>query len=244
MRNHRAKALWPVPIVALLIAFIIISGCGGGSSGRQVLPGENPLGVSTTDTATGTTTGTSTSTGTGTATASPAQQISDGWVNMGYGNYSSAMVQFQAVIDRTDSTAAERIEAYNGLGWARAKAYGMTSGISDFTQAGENSEAKLGLAFALIQQAQVSGIRRAVDLFENLGLGTPTAPLLITHQAIGVTTAEAHAMLAYAYYSRGDTGDEAKAREQILAARSLDSSTTTSVAQIYNLLVKLGLTGI
>jgi hypothetical protein len=51
-------------------------------------------------------------------------------------------------------------------------------------------------------------------------------------------------MLAYAYFWRGQTGDDDLAREQILAARQADGSDTSSVAQIYNTLKKAGLTGI
>jgi hypothetical protein len=95
-----------------------------------------------------------------------------------------------------------------------------------------------------VQQGKQSGIAQAVDIFEEIGLGDTDYELTLEHQAVGITSAEAHAMLAYAYFWRGQTGDDDLAREQILAARQADGSDTSSVAQIYNTLKKAGLTGI
>jgi hypothetical protein len=51
-------------------------------------------------------------------------------------------------------------------------------------------------------------------------------------------------MLAFCYFWRNELGDHDKARAQINVARAEDSSNDSSVAQIYNSLKDLGLSGI
>jgi hypothetical protein len=120
----------------------------------------------------------------------------------------------------------------------------MVNGLADFTQAGNHPESILGKACALVQRAQMNDLREAVGLFESLGLGAPSFVLSVTHTAIGVTNAEAHAFLAWAYYGRGDPGDMDKSLAQINAARQQDSSLTSTVGQIYLALKRLGLPGL
>ena len=255
------KARFPVPVlvaaylVGVLGFLLLSSGCGGGGGGgRQVLPGENPLGVdtttltttttttsTTTSTATSTSTTTTTTTATSTATASPAQLLNDGWARMSTKDYSGAATRFQAVTTNASATASQTAEAHNGLGWAAAKSTGITSGITSFITAGNLVEARIGLALAMIQQNDLPSIQNAIGILEGLGLGDPTAVVTIAHPQIEVTNAELHASLAYAYFRRNQTGDRTKAKAQIEAARAADSSSTSSVAQIYNLLVEMGL---
>jgi len=241
-----ARLLVSILLSVLVIALLATNGCGGGGGGgRQVLPGENPIGPGTgTGSGTGTGTGTGSGTGTGTGTESPSKVLADGWLDMAADNFYGAQDKFQSVTTRSDATTAEKAEGFNGLGWARAKANGLVTGMSDFTQAGSLVEAELGMASALIQRAQLDDVKQAVTLFETIQLGAPSFVLTVTHAAIGISNAEAHAMLAYAYYWRGASGDDIKARDQINAARQQDSSSTSPVGQIYNLLKKLGLAGI
>lgn len=235
--------------ISCFLMTISMIGCGGGGggNGRQILPGENPAGPSIntgTGTGTGSGTGTGTGTGTNTGTLTPAEKIVEGWKSFEYGNYGGAIIFFDQVLTDNTATAAERQEAYNGRGWAKSKQYETVSGLSDFQQGGDLLESRLGYAMALIQNGQLSGIDNAITIMEEIGLGNTAYTLTLVHQQIGVTSAESHAMLAYAYFWRGTTGDDDKARAQINAARALDQSETSSVAQIYATLKKAGLTGI
>jgi hypothetical protein len=163
---------------------------------------------------------------------------------MDYGNWSGAILYFDSVLGDNNATTEQRQQAYNGRGWAKVKNYDTMSGMSDFMQAGSLPESLLGYAMGLVQQSTTSSVSQAVDIFEQIGLGDPSYLLTLEHTSIGISSAEAHAMTAYAYFWRGNVGDDDKARAQILAARSADSSSTSSVAQIYNTLKKAGLTGI
>lgn len=238
----------PYAVWGILLLAIVINGCGGGGGGgRQILPGEQPFGPITgtgTGTSTGTGTGAGTGTGTGTGAASPSQILENAWNDMAYGNYFGAIDKFQSVTTNSGATSEEKAQGYNGLGWAKTKAYGLTTGISDFAQAGNLMESRLGYALALIQTGQPSSIREAVEIMEEIGIGNTSYRLEPIHQAIGVTNAEAHAMLAYAYYWRYDSGDEDNARSQIIAARSEDTSSSSVTGQIHALLLKMGLSGI
>jgi hypothetical protein len=221
---------------------LIGCGGGGGGTGRQTLPGENPAGPVI---ITGTGTGTSTGTGTGTDTGQTvAQKITGGWDSMSFGNWGGAILYFEDALNDSRATTEQRQQAYNGRGWARVKYYDTLSGMSDFIQAGNTRESLLGYALGLIQQSTQSGISQAVSILEGLGLVDTSYQLTLEHQAIGVSSAEAHAMLAYAYFWRGQAGDADRARAQITAARNADSSESSSIYQIYSTLKQAGLSGI
>jgi hypothetical protein len=235
------KNVLPLVILICLVPLLIVNGCGGGSGGRQTLPGENPLGP-----------GDPTPDPTPDPDPepdpdppTPAEQIEAGWKDMDADNPFAAISKFTTVINNPDATTAEKAEAYNGRGWARTRAYGVSSGISDFIQGGDLVPSRLGHALALIQTGRETSVRQAVDIMESIGLGEPTFNLVFNHQDIvKVSSAYAHAMLSYAYFWRNSAGDEQKARDQINAARSSDTSESSVVGQIHSLLVKAGLTGI
>ena len=73
---------------------------------------------------------------------------------------------------------------------------------------------------------------------DELQLANPTFVLGIEHTCIGVSSPEAHAMLAYAYYWRNQPE---LAKAQINQARVDDSSTTGTVYQIFTTLTAAGL---
>lgn len=228
-------------VLAIIATSLIISaGCGGGGGGgRQVLPGENPLGPGI---------GTGTGTGTGTATGTtpvvpptPEENLADGWVDMGYTNFTSAAEKFQTVINSASSTAAQVAEAYNGLGWARAKNFGMSSGISEFQQAGNLPEALVGLAFAYVQLSTGAGYTQSLTYFSQAGADVPTAVITLPHSSLGITNGEIHAMYAYALAM---TGNNASAAAQINAVWTSSTPTGSPVGQIHALLVSLGTPGV
>ncbi|GAB4269121.1 MAG: hypothetical protein Kow0029_04970 [Candidatus Rifleibacteriota bacterium] len=230
--NKKFLVLFTIGIIIL-----IASGCGsGGGSGRYTIPPEIPT------TGTG---GTGGSGGTGgTGETDPNSLIASAWEDFRYGAYSSAINKFNEVLTISNITDTQKTEAYNGLGWALTKSSGVESGYSAFTQAASsNNESRVGLAAALIQRGQLAGFKQAIQLLEQVGLSNTAFVFQSTHP-IGISNAEAHAMLAFSYFWRNELGDHDKARAQINVARAEDSSNDSSVAQIYNSLKDLGLTGI
>ncbi len=219
------------------IIILIASGCGsGGGSGRYTIPPEIP----TPGTGGG---GTGGGTG-GTGETDPDSLIASGWEDFRYGAYSSAINKFNEVLTISNISEEQRVQAYNGLGWSLTKSSGVESGYSSFTQAAStNNEARIGLAAALMQRGQLAGFKQAIQVLEQIGLQNTAFVFQPTHQ-VGVSNAEAHAMLAFCYFWRNELGDHDKARAQINVARAEDSSNDSSVAQIYKSLKDLGLSGI
>ncbi len=228
--NRKLMVLIAIGIVVIFLA----SGCGGGGggSGRYTIPPEIP------------TPGTGTGGTGGTGETDPDALIASAWEDFRYGAFSSAINKFNQVLTLTSISNTQKIEAYNGLGWALTKSSGVESGYSAFTQsASSNNESRVGLAAALIQRGQNAGFRQAIQLLEQVGLNNTAYRFQATHP-IGISNAEAHAMLAFCYFWRNELGDADKARSQINVARSEDSSNDSSVAQIYKSLKDLGLSGI
>lgn len=236
---------------AMIATAMMLIGCGGGdSTGRQTLPGENPYGpiiIPGSGTGTNTNTGTNTKTGTDVDVKTPAEMLAQGWKVMKDGNYGGSMSYFTNVINDTRSTPDQRQQAYNGRGWARVNYYTTIEGLDDFKksyQLGELNassyrESVLGYALALIQATGDDNLDRAINLMAvELGLSNPAFVLGIEHTYIGVTSPEAHAMLAYAYYWRGNA---VAAKDQIEQARIDDTSVNGTVNQVYETLKAAGL---
>ncbi len=224
-------------IIAIgIVTLFLASGCGssGGGSGRYTIPPEIP----TPGTGIG-------GGGTGEIGESdPDSLIASGWEDFRFGAFSSAINKFNQALTITSITNTQKVEAYNGLGWALTKSSGVESGYSAFTQAAAtNNEARIGLAAALIQRGQNAGFKQAIQLLEQVGLNN-TAYIFQSTHPIGISSAEAHAMLAFCYFWRNELGDHDKARAQINVARAEDSSNDSSVAQIYKTLKDMGLSGI
>ncbi|MBF0542956.1 MAG: hypothetical protein HQM08_00910 [Candidatus Riflebacteria bacterium] len=220
-------------IIIFGLIFTLANGCGGsgGSPGRYAIPGDVP---------------TATTTGTGTAigTTDPDALLASAWQDFQYGAYSSAISKFNQVLTLSNVSASQKADANNGLGWSNTKSTGLESGYNFFSQAASsNDEARIGLASAIIRRGQKSGFTQAVTLLEQVGLVNTSFRFQSTH-SIGVSNAEAHALLAFAYFWRGGVGDQDKARSQISTARTEDGSSDSSVAQIYKTLQDMGLTGI
>lgn len=228
------KKLMVLFTIAMII--LIASGCGsGGGSGRYTIPPEIPT------PGTGGTGGGGTG---GTGETDPDSLIASGWEDFRYGAYSSAINKFNQVLTISNITDTQKTDAYNGLGWALTKSSGIESGYSAFTQAAStNNESRVGLASALMQRGQLAGFKQAIQVLEQVGLQNTAFVFQSTHP-IGISNAEAHAMLAFCYFWRNELGDADKARSQINVARAEDSSNDSSVAQIYKSLKDLGLTGI
>ena len=107
-----------IVLVAILSIIMIASGCGsGGGSGRYTIPPEIP------------TPGTGTGGGTGgTGETDIDALILSGWEDFKYGAYSSAINKFNQALTSTSISNTQKIEAYNGLGWALTRSTGIESG--------------------------------------------------------------------------------------------------------------------
>lgn len=225
-----------IVVLTIAVIFFLASGCGsGGGSGRYTIPPEIP---------TPGTGGAGGGGGGGIAETDPDSLIASGWEDFRYGAFSSAINKFNQVLTLTSITETQKTQAYNGLGWALTKSSGVESGYSAFTQAASsNNESRIGLAAALIQRGQKAGITQAIQLLEAVGLSNAAYRFTSTNP-IGVSNAEAHAMLAFCYFWRGGVGDNDKARTQIQIAQSEESANDSAVAQIHKTLQEMGLTDI
>lgn len=224
-------------IILFGILFLTATGCGGGGGGggRFTLPGEIPSGGGTG----GTTGGGGTGGGGTSGETNPDSLIASAWADFKLQAYSSAVTKFNQVLVLTTLTDAQKTAAYNGLGWSLAKSSGLESGASAFTQAStSDNESRVGLAALYMQRAQKGTIAQAVTLLESVGLGDTAFKFQAIHP-IGVSNAEAHAMLAFCYYWRNDTDDSNKSKAQIQVARSEDPAGDSSVGQIYTTLKSL-----
>ncbi len=155
-----------------------------------------------------------------------------GWEYIAKGQYDSAIKHFNDVL--ADSpTESEKAEAYNGIGWAKAFNGKLKDGVKYFQLASDLSDdAKVGLAAAYLQQASLSDMEEVIQiLYVQLGNSKPRFNYIPT-RATGVTNAEVHAMLAYAFAA---TGDSEKAEEQLNYAKELEPNYTgKSIAQLFS----------
>ena len=217
----------------MVVALTLINGCGSSSgTGRYSVPSDIIIngGGGTSGTGGG---------GGGTVETDVDSLIASGWEDFKYGAYSSAISKFNEALLNSGISDAQKASAYNGLGWSLLKSSGSDSAYSAFTQASSmNDEAKIGLAAALMQRGTRSACQQAVNLLESLGLRETSTSFTSIHP-IGVTNAGAHAMLAWCYFI---IGNEDGARTQIIFARAADGTSDSSVNQIYNSLIAMGLT--
>lgn len=225
------KFITLLAVMAMVVT--LANGCGSGSgTGRYSVPSDIISGG-------GSGSGGTSGGGGATVETDVESLMASGWEDFRYGAYSTAISKFNEALYNSSISDSQKASAYNGLGWAQLKSAGAESAYSAFTQAsGLNDEAKIGLASSLIQRGTRTGAQQAVNLLESLGLKETSTVFTAIHP-IGVTNAGAHAMLAWCYFM---TGNEDGARTQIIFARANDGTADSSVAQIYNSLIAMGLT--
>lgn len=216
-----------IMILCCLILFVA-SGCGTtGGSGRYTIPPEIP-----------------TTTIEDPDDYDPDSLLASAWEDFRLGSYNTSIEKFNQVLRMSNATNSHKTSAYNGMGWSLSRYSGIETAYMAFSQAaGSSNEARIGLAAALINRGQMQDFLRAINLLEEVGLENP-AYTFRANNPIGLSNAEAHAMLALCYFWRNSQGDHEKAKVQINTAISEDASSDGSVAQIYNSLKKLGLSGI
>jgi len=160
-----------------------------------------------------------------------------GWSLIEKGQYESAIAKFNAVLS-DNPNEDEMVEANNGLGWARSKLGSLHDGIEYFKKAAyASADAKVGLAAALIQQASKSDLEQVVDiLYKQLGNENPHFHY-VPRRPTGVSDAECHAMLAFAFAGVGRRED---AILQMDFAKELNpdwaSSTIDQIDKVVNFL--------
>ncbi|MCO4782649.1 MAG: hypothetical protein KC646_10035 [Candidatus Cloacimonetes bacterium] len=165
------------------------------------------------------------------------QNNNTSWSLFKDGSYSSSQQTFQQTLNTQDASSAELADAYAGIGWAQVKLTGSASGMDSFRQAlAKNSnqpEARVGLAGALISKGTKDEITEAVSILEGIDPNNSNFTFYDRYK-IGVSNAEAHALLAYAYFVKGD---RTKANAQMSIASNLDAQYSgTTVDQIAEIL--------
>lgn len=151
-----------------------------------------------------------------------------GWEDIQRGQYDSAISHFNQVV-QDNPTPDELSEAYNGIGWARSFRGQLKDGMQWFERAVDSSDdAKVGLAAAYLQRASRSDMDMVIELlFERLGNKRPHFKF-VPRRNIGVTNAEVHAMLAYAFAA---TERDEEARNQLEYAKDLAEREPSSAFQ-------------
>ena len=155
-----------------------------------------------------------------------------GWEYISKGQYDSAIKHFNDVLAESP-TESEKAEAYNGIGWAKAYNGKLKDGMKYFQLAADYcDDAKVGLGAAYIQQATLSDLEEAIQvLYVQLGKSTPRFNY-VPGRATGVTNADVHAMLAYAFAATGDTE---KSEQQLEYAKELEPNYAgKSIAQLFS----------
>ncbi len=162
-----------------------------------------------------------------------------GWNHISKGQYDSAIAQFNLVLNDSP-TADEEAEANNGIGWARAKLGELKDGMVYFDRAKTiSNDARVGLAAVYLQKASKSDMEMVVDLlYKQLGQENPHFKYSARRDT-GVSDAEVHAMLAYAYAA---LGQNESATEQLDYAKELnpnwENTTIDQLAKVVEFLTQ------
>lgn len=164
------------------------------------------------------------------------QRVQQAYQYLAAGSYNAARATFnEALADRP--TAQQKSQALVGVGFCDARTLGTSEGMAEFTDAyaedHSNPDARVGYAGALITRGSQADIALAVQLLE--GLDPSNVNFVYTDRfGLGISNAEVHALLAYAYKANGDT---LKSAQQADIARTLDASlSNTAVDQILDVL--------
>ena len=196
-------------LAMLLPVAMFLSGCGGGVAGE----------------------GTNTYPQTSGTPIVRADSFNDqGWSLITQGQFESAVAAFNKVL-ADNPTEQERAEANNGMGWARSRLGSLADGLVWFEKAiGLSDDAKVGLAAAYIQRGSKADLEMAVELlYKKLGGENPHFHYSARYPT-GVSDAECHALLSYAFAGIGRNDD---AQAQIDYAKELNPNyANTTIDQL------------
>lgn len=156
--------------------------------------------------------------------------INTGWDYISRCSYDSAIKYFNDVL-ASSPTPEEKAEANNGIGWAKTRREDgkLKDGMKYFLMASEYSDdAKVGLGAAYLQEGNME--ETVEVLYKQLGNSKPRFKY-VPNRATGVTDAEVHAMLAYAFSALNKTQE---ATEQLEYAKELDPNYEgKTIAQLF-----------
>ena len=164
------------------------------------------------------------------------QKVQQGYQYLAAGSYNAARTTFEQVLaDRP--TSEQRSQALIGVAYSDARTLGTAEGMAEFKEGYEtdnsNPDARVGYAGALITRGTQDDIILAVQLLEGLDPGNANF-VYEDRFNLGITNAEVHALLAYAYRA---AGEETKSDQQAAIARTLDANMdNTAVDQILDVL--------
>lgn len=216
IQNWRQREkMYLLRIICVMVGLVML-GCGAAPGGDSLDGANSDLGL---------------------PVSGAAAKVQQGWTTFKDGGFSTSKELFNQVIGSGDATNLELADAYAGMGWAEVKLNGSNSGIPSFRNAlsknAKQEDALVGLAGALVSKGDRTSIDEAVSLLEGLGDGGGTFTYFDEYN-VGVSNAEAHALLAYGYFVQGN---RSKADQQIAIARDLDSQFSgTPVDQIDDIL--------
>lgn len=164
------------------------------------------------------------------------QKIVQGYDLLHSGSNQAARQVFLQVI-QDQPKASDLSMAKVGIGISDMRTLGTSEGMTEFREAynadNTNADARVYLAGALISRGENENIQEAVSLLEGLDAGNASFIYEDRFQT-GLSNAEAHALLAYAYAIDGQTS---KSKTQADIARSLDANMDdTTVDQILSTL--------
>lgn len=191
-----------IRVFVFLLTAAVLSGCEGGRLGSG---GITPLG-------------------------SAAEYIATGWEKFDKAQYTAAISDFNQALEREPSEN-ERAESNMGLGWSYARRDGIQNGQKYFEDSESHyKDSKMGLAGAYFSNANREDYYKAIDLLERIGLSSTDFVYKPEHN-IGVTNAEAHALIGILYYY---TDNEGAAQSHLEVAKIHDDQISTSVDEIYD----------
>ena len=158
--------------------------------------------------------------------------VSEGWQEYGAGNYEDAIGKYQQALDLEEDLVSS--EAYNGIGWAKARLGQTLESINNFKQAVSkdpgNVDAHAGLTGMYLADADYERAIASANLVLSLN------PEYESHHD-SIKATDVRVLLAECYYYTGDYSD---AEEQIellgVSCQSLDPS---SPAYLANLLSRI-----
>lgn len=216
MNRHRLIRM--LAVMAMVPTVMLLTGCGGGVAGEG--NGDYTLSQGT--------------------PVVRGNAINDkGWELVLQGQPESAIAQFERVL-RDSPTQIEEAEANNGLGWARTRLGSLADGMAWFEKAAPLlNDARVGLACAYVQRDSREDMNKVIDLlYKQIG-GSNAHFHYIPNRPTGVTDAEVHAMLAYAFAA---VGQNENALDQIEYAKELNpnwqGTTIAQMAAVIDFLIK------
>ncbi|MFC1746039.1 hypothetical protein ACFL35_18750 [Candidatus Riflebacteria bacterium] len=168
----------------LVLTLMLLSGCGGGAGGLG--DDYDSLGRTT-----------------GVRITDQITLIKNAWALVEKAAFDSAVVEFNRILN-DNPNEQQRYEVIAGLGFATAKRDSALASLPIFEQAWEkDNNAKAGYAGALIARGTKEDLEKVITVLTSI---EPRSEKFLWEPRVetGVTNADLHAMLAYAYFYRGD----------------------------------------